>query len=80
MINDSSSSVPVKTLSDGFLFNIKGTANGKYLKVHLLKIINFQKLEILIVTSGNAKIFPRDILVAKVIDVKEDYYIAITIC
>ena len=31
----------------------------------------------LLVTSGNAKIFPRDILVGKVIEVKEDHYIAL---
>ena len=31
----------------------------------------------LLVTSGNAKIFPRDVLVAKVIQIKENHYIAI---
>ena len=31
----------------------------------------------LLVTSGNAKIFPRDILVAKVIEVNEDHYFAL---
>ena len=31
----------------------------------------------LLVTSGNAKIFPRDILVAKVVKVNLDHYLAI---
>ena len=31
----------------------------------------------LLVTSGNARIFPRDILVGKVIEIKDDHYIAL---
>tara|TARA_B110000116_G_C16793317_1_gene565088 strand:- start:2342 stop:3160 length:819 start_codon:yes stop_codon:yes gene_type:complete len=77
MINDTSSSIPVKTLSDGSFSMLKGTNNGKFLKSVFIKDSELPKIGDLLVTSGNAKIFPRDILVARVIDIKEDHYIAL---
>ncbi len=77
LINDASSSVPVKALSDGSFSILSGTSNGKYLKSSFTKNEDLPKLGDLLVTSGNAKIFPRDILVAKVIMVNEDHYIAL---
>ena len=77
LINDSTSSVPVKTLSDNYYSILKGDASGKYLISSFTKDDKLPRVGDLLVTSGNAKIFPRDILVAKVIDVKEDYYIAL---
>lgn len=77
MINDPSSSVPVKTLSDGAFSILKGTNNGKFLKSVFIKGSALPKIGDLLVTSGNAKIFPRDILVARVIDVKDDHYFAL---
>ena len=35
------------------------------------------KIGDLLITSGNANIFPRDILVAKVIKVNQDHYLAL---
>ena len=77
LISDSSSSVPVKTLSDGSYSILTGTNNGKFLKSSFTKDDKLPKKGDLLVTSGNAKIFPRDILVAKVIQVNDDHYIAL---
>ena len=77
LINDSSSSIPVKTLFDNSYSILSGTINGKYLISSFTKDNKLPRVGDLLVTSGNAKVFPRDILVAKVIDVKEDHYIAL---
>ena len=78
LINDQTSSVPVKNLSDKSYSIVRGTANGKYLISAFIKDETLPKIGDLLVTSGNAKIFPRDILVGKVILVQEDYYLALT--
>jgi len=78
LINDQTSSVPVKNLSDKSYSIVRGTANGKYLISSFIKDETLPKVGDLLVTSGNAKIFPRDILVGKVILVQEDYYLALT--
>ena len=77
LISDPTSSIPVKTLSDSSYSILSGTTNGKYLISSFTKDNNLPRIGDLLVTSGNAKIFPRDILVGKVIDIKEDYYIAL---
>ena len=77
MINDSSSSIPVKTLSDNSYSILRGTNEGKLLISSFIKDTELPKVGDLLVTSGNAKIFPRDILVAKVIKVNEDHYFAL---
>ena len=77
LINDQSSSIPVKTLSDSSFSILSGTTDGKYLIGLFSKNNKLPLKGELLVTSGNAKIFPRDILVAKVILVKEDHYIAL---
>ena len=77
MINDPSMSIPVKTLSDRSFSILEGTSNGKFLKSAFIKDSELPNVGDLLVTSGNAKVFPRDILVARVIDVKDDYFIAL---
>ncbi len=77
LINDSSSSVPVKTLSDNSYSMLTGSADGKFLISSYTQNNQLPRLGDLLVTSGNAKIFPRDILVAKVIKVNADHYIAL---
>ena len=77
LINDSSSSVPVKTLSDNSYSMLTGSADGKFLISSHTQNNQLPRLGDLLVTSGNAKIFPRDILVAKVIKVNADHYIAL---
>ena len=77
LINDSSSSIPVKTLSDNSYSMLTGSADGKFLISSYTQNNQLPRLGDLLVTSGNAKIFPRDILVAKVIKVNSDHYIAL---
>ena len=77
LINDSSSSIPVKTLSDNSYSMLTGSADGKFLISSYTQNNQLPRLGDLLVTSGNAKIFPRDILVAKVIKVNDDHYIAL---
>ena len=77
LINDSSSSIPVKTLSDNSYSMLTGSADGKFLISSYTKNNQLPRVGDLLVTSGNAKIFPRDILVAKVIKVNADHYIAL---
>lgn len=77
LINDSSSSIPVKTLSDNSYSILKGSSDGSFLVSLFTQANKMPKIGDLLVTSGNANIFPRDILVAKVIKVNQDNYIAI---
>ena len=77
LINDYTSSIPVKTLSDDTYSILKGTKDGKFLISSFTKNNKMPRIGDLLVTSGNAKIFPRDILVAKVIEVNDDHYIAL---
>ena len=77
MINDPSMSISVKTLLDGNFSILKGTNKGKLLKSAFIKDSELPKIGDLLVTSGNARVFPRDILVARVVDIKEDYYFAL---
>ena len=77
LINDPSSSIPVKTLSDNSYSMLTGSADGKFLISSYTQNNQLPRLGDLLVTSGNAKIFPRDILVAKVIKVNVDHYIAL---
>ena len=77
LINDSSSSVPVKTLSDNSYSILSGSSDGKYLISSFIQNNELPRIGDLLVTSGNAKIFPRDILVGKVIQIKKDHYIAL---
>ncbi|MDC0192320.1 rod shape-determining protein MreC [Alphaproteobacteria bacterium] len=77
LINDSSSSIPVKTLSDNSYSMLTGSADGKFLISSYTQNNKLPRVGDLLVTSGNAKIFPRDILVAKVIKVNADHYIAL---
>jgi rod shape-determining protein MreC len=77
LINDPTSSIPVRTLSDSNFSILRGTLNGKFLISSFIKEKNLPKVGDLLVTSGNAKIFPRDILVAKVIKVNKEDYVAL---
>ena len=77
LINDQNSSVPVTTLSKNFNAIIKGTADGKYLTSSFVKEEKKPIIGDVLVTSGNAKIFPQDILVGKVIKVSEDSFLAL---
>ena len=77
LINDPSSSIPVKTLSDNSYSILRGSSDGTYLVSSFTQNNKMPKIGDLLVTSGNAKIFPRDILVAKVIKINQDNFIAL---
>ena len=77
LINDTLSSIPVKTLSDTSFSILKGSSDGKFLISSFTQDNKMPKIGDLLLTSGNAKIFPRDILVAKVIRINQDNFIAI---
>jgi rod shape-determining protein MreC len=77
IITDPSSSIPVKALSDGSFSILRGTNDGKFLRSSFTKDNQLPRIGDLLITSGNAKIFPRDILVAKVVEVKDDHYFAL---
>ena len=77
LINDPSSSIPVKTLSDNSYSMLTGSTDGTFLISSYTQNNRLPRVGDLLVTSGNAKIFPRDILVAKVIKVNADHYIAL---
>jgi len=78
LINDQNSSVPVTIISKNFNAIIKGSTNGKYLTSSFLKDEEKPKVGDVLLTSGNAKIFPPDILVGKVIEVSEDSFLALS--
>ena len=77
LINDQNSSVPVKTISNKFFAIIGGTSEGKYLTSLFMKDEKNPKVGDLLLTSGNTKTFPQDILVGKVINVSEDNFLAL---
>ena len=56
---------------------IKGTINGKYLTSSFMKEDKKPKIGEVLLTSGNAKIFPPNILVGKVIKVSNDSFLAL---
>ena len=77
LINDQNSSVPVTSMSKKFNAIIKGTADGKYLTSAFVKDEKKPKIGDVLLTSGNAGIFPSDILVGKVIKISEDSFFAL---
>ena len=66
-----------KTISNKFFAIIGGTSEGKYLTSLFIKDEKKPKVGDLLLTSGNTKTFPQDILVGKVINVKEDNFLVI---
>ena len=77
LINDQNSSVPVTSTSKKFNAIIKGSADGKYLTSAFVKDEKKPKIGDVLLTSGNARIFPSDILVGKVIKISEDSFLAL---
>ena len=77
LIKDQNSSVPVKNLSNQFFAIVKGTSDGKYLTSSFIKGGKMPKIGDLLLTSGSTKIFPQDILVARVIKVTQNNFLAL---
>tara|TARA_B100001123_G_C14992883_1_gene900302 strand:- start:12 stop:833 length:822 start_codon:yes stop_codon:yes gene_type:complete len=77
LITDQNSSVPVKTSSNNFYAIVKGSTNGNYLISSFIKGQAKPKIGDLLLTSGNTKTYPQNILVGKVVKVDKNSFIAI---
>tara|TARA_B100001013_G_C24615301_1_gene444916 strand:+ start:954 stop:1775 length:822 start_codon:yes stop_codon:yes gene_type:complete len=75
LITDINSSVPVVTLNQDIQAIVKGQPNSKLLKLKFIKENKRPIVGQILVTSGNAGIFPRNIAVGKIFKVeKNDIY------
>lgn len=77
LIKDQNLSVPVKSMDSDFYAIITGSVEGKYLISSFIKEDKKPNVGDLLLTSGNAKTFPKDILVGKVIKVNENNFVAL---
>ena len=77
LINDQNSSIPVKLMNQDFFAVMKGTKDGKYLISAFIKDDKMPNTGDIFVTSGNANIFPNDILVGKIIDINDENIIVL---
>ena len=77
LINDVNSSIPVKLMDQNFFAIMSGTRNGKYLISAFVKDEKIPNIGDILVTSGNANIFPQDILVGKIINITDKKIIAL---
>ena len=72
LINDQNSSIPVKSMQGNFYAILHGTPNGRYLVSSFIKDNYMPQLGDILVTSGNANIYNKDILVGKVVKISEN--------
>ena len=77
LMNDTNSSVPVKIMNQDYFAIMHGTKNGKYLISAFIKDDKMPNIGDILVTSGNANIFPKDILVGRIIEIAEQNIIAL---
>ena len=77
LINDQNSSIPVKLINKDFFAIMSGTPNGKYLKSSFIKDDKMPNIGDILVTSGNANIYPKDILVGKIVSVTDNSILAL---
>ena len=77
LISDQNSSVPVRNISGNSFAILKGSSDGRYLISAFIKDDVLPKIGELLVTSGTGKLFPKDILVGKVVQVNDDNFIAL---
>ena len=77
LVNDQSMSVPVKIFNKDFYAILKGSTKGKFLISSFVKDNKKPILGDILVTSGNANVYPRDILVGKVVSVSDDKFVVL---
>ena len=77
LINDQNFSVPIKSHNKELYAILKGEANGKYLISSFIKDNKKFSVGDILVTSGNAGIFPKNILVGKIIKISDGKIIAL---
>ena len=64
-------------MNQNFFAIMKGSKNGKYLISAFIKDDKMPKIGDILVTSGNTNIFPKDILVGKIVDITDKKIIAL---
>ena len=64
----------MKTISDGTFSLLSGSGDGKYLVSSFIKENKMPRLGDIVVTSGNAQIFPLDLLVGKVVKIEKNRF------
>ncbi len=74
LLNDQNLSVPIKSYKEDFFAIIKGTTNGNFLIISFIKGEIKPKVGEMILTSGNGKTFPSNILVGKIIKVEKNRF------
>tara|TARA_B110000196_G_C21083156_1_gene633541 strand:- start:378 stop:1199 length:822 start_codon:yes stop_codon:yes gene_type:complete len=74
LLIDPNSSIAVKTISNTNFSLLQGAEDGMHLVSVFKKEEKIPKIGDLVVTSGNAQIFPADILVGKIVKIKKDKF------
>ena len=74
LISDINSSVPVKVFNQDIHAIVTGHSSNKILKLKFIKGDKKIKIGDVLVTSGNAGIFPKNIAVGKVFQIKNDQF------
>lgn len=74
LITDMNSSIPVKTLNQDINAIISGQSDSILLKLKFIKENKMPKIGEIIVTSGNADIFPPNIAVGKIYKIEDNIY------
>ena len=77
LINDQNSSVPVKLMNKDFYAIVSGSTNGKHLISSFVKDYYKPNVGDILVTSGNGNIYPKDILVGKIVAVTDENIITL---
>ena len=77
LINDTNSSIPVKLMNQNLFAIMNGSKNGKFLISTFINDDKMPNIGDILVTSGNANVFPKDILVGKIIDITDTSIIAL---
>ena len=77
LINDQNSSVPVKLMNKDFYAIVSGSINSKHLISSFVKDYYKPNVGDILVTSGNGNIYPKDILVGKIVAVTDENIITL---
>ena len=77
MLTDPNSSIAVKTISNDNYFLLQGGDDGVHLISAFSKDEKLPKVGDLVVTSGSAQIFPSNILVGKIIEIRKDNFLVL---
>jgi len=72
LLNDKNSSIPVKSMNGEFYAVIHGSDDGNFLISSFTKENSKPIIGDILITSGNANIYPKDILVGKIVEFSND--------